>query len=143
MWVEPGAFEPLECIYVTKYYGTLEIFEDIFFCILASWATWIDILKNTSLPQIYLLFIFSSMIDLEPPTLVQKVTKLISPQESWRNFRGCTPAGLCYFPFGDIDSIPKAENPESLPFSSPGKFVIIRESKALSFFQEVKEIRYN
>lgn len=74
MWVEPGAFEPLECIYVTKYYGTLEIFKDIFFCILASWATWIDILKNTSLPQIYLLFIFSSMIDLEPPTLVQKVS---------------------------------------------------------------------
>lgn len=31
MWVEPGAFESLECIYVTKYYGTLEIFKDIFF----------------------------------------------------------------------------------------------------------------
>ena len=29
--MEPGAFEPLECTYVTKYYGTLDIFERYFF----------------------------------------------------------------------------------------------------------------
>ena len=82
------------------------------------------------------------MIDLEPSTLVQKVTKRISPQEPWRNSSSCNPAGFCYFPCGDIDSVPKAENLESLPFSSPGKFVVIREVKALSF-QEVKEVRCN
>lgn len=45
------------------------------------------------------------------------------------------------FPLEILICIPEGKNVESLPFSSPGEFIYIREIKFFSLFQEVKEAR--